>query len=410
MIFLDPIAGVGAIALTLIACQLPATFLLLSRLLKGARRQRPLQPRLNPKDPAIVSIVVPTLNEAHRVEPCLIGLSSQGDAVREILVVDSRSTDGTPAKVDAIAQKDPRIRLITDEALPDGWVGRPWALHTGFLQSDAHSEWVLGVDADTRPQAGLVASLLYEAQTQGYDMLSLSPRFILGTAGEWWLQPALLMTLIYRFDSAGVQLPSAERAMANGQCFLSRRTVLAKLKGYSCAASSFCDDVTLVREAARRGFKVGFLDGAEVISVRMYEGMAETWSGWGRSLDLKDSISRGQLWSDLWLLVSTQALPLPLLVFALLAIKFYGWQSVGSLMLLGAIALNTFLLLIRCGMQAAVTGSYDWSKASFFQSLSFWLSPLADPLAVIRIILSATQRSIQWRGRTYQSLGQSFEQ
>ncbi len=413
MTFSDPTAVVGVIALTLIALQLPATCLLLSRLLRGARRQRPLQPRFNPTDPAdqaIVSILVPTLNEAHRVEPCLIGLSGQGEAVREILVVDSHSTDGTPAKVAALAQKDARIRLITDEALPDGWVGRPWALHTGFLQSDANSDWVLGVDADTRPQPGLVASLLHEAQTQDYDMLSLSPRFMLGTAGEWWLQPALLMTLIYRFDSAGVQLPGAERTMANGQCFLSRRTVLAELKGYSCAASSFCDDVTLVRAAARLGFKVGFLDGAEVISVRMYEGMAETWSGWGRSLDLKDSISRGQLWSDLWLLISTQALPLPLLAVALLGIRLYGWQSVGSLMLLVAIALNTLLLLIRCGMQAAVTNSYDWSNASFFQALSFWLSPLADPLAVLRIILSATQRSIQWRGRTYQSSAQSLSQ
>lgn len=392
----------GALSLALLAIQLPATFLLLARLLRGAKRQRPIQPRRQTQlSEASVSIVVPTLNEAHRIKPCLVGLCAQGKAVREILVIDSQSTDGTQAVVKAIAQQDPRIRLLSDDPLPSGWVGRPWALHTGFLRSDAHSDWILGVDADTQPQPGLVESLLHEANRHSYDMVSLSPKFILKSAGEWWLQPAMLMTLIYRFDSAGVLKPGAERAMANGQCFLSRRSVLEKLDGYSCAARSFCDDVTLVRQAARKGFKVGFLDGAKVISVRMYEGMVETWNGWGRSLDLKDSISRPQLWSDVWLLVSTQMLPLSLLLIVGTWVGFYGWESVGSPMLVGAIALNLFLFVLRLGMQVAVAGSYDWSQSAPWQALFFWLSPLADPLAVLRIVISASQRSIQWRGRLY---------
>ena len=188
----------GVVAITLLAVQLPATFLLLARLLRGARRQRPIQPRQQTQPSvASVSVVVPTLNEAHRVEPCLAGLCAQGEAVREILVVDSRSTDGTQAVVEAIAQQDSRIRLISDDPLPSGWVGRPWALHTGFLRSDADSDWILGIDADTRPQRGLVESLLYEANRHSYDIVSLSPKFVLKSVGEWWLQPAMLMTLIY---------------------------------------------------------------------------------------------------------------------------------------------------------------------------------------------------------------------
>ena len=213
-------------------------------------------------------------------------------------------------------------------------------------------------------------------------MVSLSPKFILKSAGEWWLQPAMLMTLIYRFDSAGVQKPQAERAMANGQCFLSRRSALEQLDGYRCAATSFCDDVTLVREAARQGLMVGFLDGAKVISVRMYEGIIDTSRGWGRSLDLKDSISRAQMGSDLWLLISTQAIPIPLLMVAGVSIGLCGWERVCSPMLAGAITINIFLFAVRLGMQVAVTSSYDWSQCARLRSLFFWLSPLADPLAV----------------------------
>ena len=186
-----------------------------------------------------VSIVVPTLNEAERIGPTLAGLSRQSYEVREIIVVDSNSQDGTPDLVKAAQQQDPRFRLITDDPLPPGWVGRPWALHTGFLHSSEQSQWILGIDADTQPHPGLVASLVATAVAEGYDLVSLSPQFILKYPGECWLQPALLMTLLYRFDSAGVDTEAAERVMANGQCFLCRRSVLAQVGGYTTAQSSF---------------------------------------------------------------------------------------------------------------------------------------------------------------------------
>ena len=53
---------------------------------------------------------------------------------------------------------------------------------------------ILGLDADTQPQPGLVPALIAAATAEGYDLVSLSPRFILKGLGEIWLQPALLMT------------------------------------------------------------------------------------------------------------------------------------------------------------------------------------------------------------------------
>jgi dolichol-phosphate mannosyltransferase len=160
------------------------------------------------------------------------------------------------------------------------------------------------------PDPGLIAGLVKTAEAEKYDLVSLSPQFILKYPGECWLQPALLMTLLYRFDPAGVNTKQPERVMANGQCFLCRRRVLAAVDGYTTAGGSFCDDVTLARNIAAQGFKVGFLDGAKVLKVRMYEGALETWKEWGRSLDLKDASSRAQLWGDLWLLFAVQGLPL----------------------------------------------------------------------------------------------------
>lgn len=391
---LELIASAGLFLLLLL--QLPATLILLSRLLKGAKRLPPISPKATtPEQLGTVSIVVPTLNEATRISPCLKGLTQQGYEVREILVVDSHSTDGTPDLVKRAQVHDPRFRLLNDDPLPPGWVGRPWALHTGFLNSSEKSDWILGIDADTQPQSGLVAAMIATAQAQGYDLLSLSPQFQLKSAGEWWLQPALLMTLLYRFDVAGVKPNPPERVMANGQCFLARREVLSALGGYSAAKGSFCDDVTLARYAAQQGYQVGFLDGAKLIKVRMYEGLKETWQEWGRSLDLKDASTPSLLFLELWLLFALQALPLPLFVGLI-------WELLKGetgLMFLLVGGLNSALVLMRIGLLFAVAPSYDRAQDS--SAWLFWLSPFADALAVFRIFLSASKRPKQWRGRVY---------
>ena len=386
--------------LLLLLLQLPAVFLLLGRILRGPFRHTPLNPILGKCDrPSSVSVVVPTLNEALRVSPCLEGLAAQDQTVREILVVDSRSTDGTGDLVLAAGKKDPRFKLMTDDPLPHNWVGRPWALHSGFLATSTDSQWVLGIDADTQPQPGLVASLVQTAESEGYDLISLSPRFILYHPGEIWLQPALLMTLVYRFGAAGETGNSPDRVMANGQCFLCKRSLLESLDGYTGARNSFCDDVTLARNAARMGAKVGFLDGANVIKVRMYDGIQETWDEWGRSLDLKDAAQPGQVWCDLWFLTMVQGLPIVLLPLALTL-----WLGLGitTLPVLGLLVTNLMLLVMRLGLGFAIAPSYDLSGAT--GKGWFWLSFLADPAAVYRIFLSSTRQPKSWRGRTYEGI------
>jgi dolichol-phosphate mannosyltransferase len=391
------IDALSAFSLMVLAIQLPAIAILLSRLLQAPRRLPPLSPQPTTSDQfGKVSVLVPTLNESERIDPCLQGLSSQSYEVREIIVIDSRSQDGTVEKVKAVQSKDPRFRLLTDDPLPAGWIGRPWALHTGFLYSSEQSQWILGIDADTIPQPQLVASLIAIAEAKGYDLVSLAPRFILKSPGELWLQPALLITLIYRFGAAGSPADGSERVMANGQCFLCRRSLLVDLDGYSSARNSFCDDVTLARYAAQKGAKVGFLDGSNLLKVRMYEGAAETWKEWGRSLDLKDACSPAQKWGDLGFLFAVQGLPaIATLLFTCAALSNHT-----SLFVWIALAINSGLMVMRFALVGAIANSYDLSQAQ--QKWLFWLSPLADPLAVLRIALSSFQKPTQWRGRTYE--------
>ena len=372
----------------LAALQGLALLLVIVRLLPGRRRRPPVAPIPEGVEGTSVSVVVATLNEARRIGPCLAGLAKQGAPLREVIVVDSHSKDATPAMVEEVAARDPRFRLVNDPPLPAGWVGKVWALQHGL--GEATSEWVLGIDADTEPQPGMVAAVVQAAQAMRYDVVSFAPQFADMTSAEQWLQPSMLLTLVYRFGAAGMADPPPDRVMANGQCFLARREVLLGNGGYEVSRQSWADDVTLARSLASRGVRVGFLDGSRLYKVRAYDSLGHMWREWGRSFDLSDATTRVRQWFDVLYIALAQGMPwLVLLAFALGALSA---QTPAGLVLL---RLNQTLVAIRVLMLLALWGSYER------RSMGFWLSPLADPVAAWRLILSTVRRPKGWRGRTF---------
>lgn len=380
----------------LLAVQTLALLVLLARLLPGRTRRPPVEPLLAPRTDTTVTVVVATLNEAHRIGPCLEGLMAQREPLLETLVVDSNSTDGTRELVAAAAARDPRIRLVSDGALPDGWVGKVWALETGLRE--ARGEWILGIDADTVPAPGLVGAVVSAAERDRFEVASFAPRFEGQGAGERFVQPAMLVTLVYRCGAAGATQDAPERVLANGQCFLARRDVLERHGGYAPARLSFSDDVTLARHLAARGTRVGFLDGSRIIAVRSYASLREMWREWGRSFDLKDATPRWRRWPDLLLVWAVQALPLPVIVLVL-ALLLAGRVAPEATMLAQALLLvNGSALLVRLMMLVALRGSYAE------RGLPYWGSPLADLPAAWRLTLSTLRTPRRWRGRSYSGL------
>ncbi len=386
--------GTTGLLTALLGVQAPLLLVLISRLLPGRTRRPPVPPSETPRIDTTVSVIVATLNEAARLGPCLRGLMAQTDPLVEILVVDSRSTDGTREMVQEAAVHDSRVRLLTDDPLPDGWVGKVWALETGRRQ--ARGEWILGIDADTIPAPGLVGGVIAAAERDGFDVASFAPQFVGQTPAERLVQPAMLTTLVYRCGAAGATQPPPDRVLANGQCFLVRRALLDQHGGYAPARASFADDVTLARHLARRGARVGFLDGSRVIQVRAYTSLREMWREWGRSFDLKDATAPWRRWLDVALVWAVQALPLPLLV----AGGLYGWRGEGTMSaaVRALMLVNGLALVIRLSLLVALRTSYAE------RGPSFWLSWLADVPAAIRLTISTLRTPQQWRGRSYSAI------
>ena len=167
-----------------------------TRLVKVAATVPPVRPTLTPL--SSISVVVPARDEAARIGPLLEAIVG-APCVGEVIVVDDQSSDAT-----ADIARRAGARVIEGTPLPDGWAGKAWALQQGI--EAARSDWVVTLDADTRPAPMLPGALVARATGDRFDLLTVGGRFDLPTAGSRWLHASMLTTLVYRFGPPGVSV------------------------------------------------------------------------------------------------------------------------------------------------------------------------------------------------------------
>ncbi len=143
-------------------------------------------------------------------------------------------------------------------------------------------------------------------------------------------------------------------------------------------AGDVVEDVALARHLARRGRRVDFLDAGHLLRVELYGSLAATWSGWGRSIGLPGVEARWRQGADFATLLLT--LPLPLL----------------RLVSGRADPIDLIALIARIGTLAGTRTAFSRNDAAY------WLSPLADAVAVAAVAASALRRTHTWSGRTYE--------
>ncbi|HEX8998079.1 MAG TPA: glycosyltransferase family 2 protein [Ktedonobacterales bacterium] len=372
--------------LPLVAAEATLGVRVMARFIHG-RSGVTLDARRMPTTTERIGVILPTLNEARRVGPCLDGLLTQGPEVAEILVVDTGSTDGTQALVAGYAERDTRVRLVDASPIPAGWNGKAWGLERGLRQLSDACHWALTIDADTRPAPGLARALLAHAEQSSEAAFSVATRQELGGAGEGLLHPALLTTLVYRFGPPGHASARVSQTQANGQCCLFRRDTLEAVGGFAAVRESICEDVTIARLLVSKGARVGFYEAGDLISVRMYEGWREMWRNWTRSLPMRDRFFGVAGALGLLEVTCAQALA-PLTLLALLAT----WRPLEPLRA-ALLAVTLTLTALRVGTLFGVARAYTR------RPWTFWLSPLCDLPVALQLWRSALRRRHIWRGR-----------
>lgn len=319
-----------------------------------------------------VTVLIPVRNEAENIVELIDSLTKQSHLKSlEIIFIDDSSTDGTTKLLKTALSEGAPIKIVSAPALPQGWLGKPWALQQGYLV--ARGEIIVTLDADVRLQPGAISQSI--AMMGDRDFISPYPKQIAKTFSERLVQPLLQWSWM-----TTVPLRLAERsgrtslAVANGQFFVVKKSALDLISGFQIIAPEVLDDMKLARALITAGARGGVADGSTLAQTRMYKNFGEIKAGYGKSL---------------WSAFST-----PLGSGAAIAFIFLTGITPVLIWFSGnPIGLFTYEVIVITRMLSARR-----SGGRIFDSL---LHPISSGILIYLIIYSWRARGkVQWKGRT----------
>src|SRR5208282_3388452 len=212
-------------------------------------------PRLDPTAPTAttaplprISVVIAARNEELDLPDTLDCLLVQDYPNLEILVVEDGSTDRTRDVIDARA---PRVRRVNPPPLPSGWVGKNWACWNGAQA--ATGEWILFEDADVHTHPGTVRTTFEWARREHADLAAIAPKVDMQSFWERLVLPFYVQVVLTYFRTPHVNRPGSKTAMANGQFWMTPRTVYFAMGGHEAIRSIVLEDVAIARRYRAAG-------------------------------------------------------------------------------------------------------------------------------------------------------------
>lgn len=322
-----------------------------------------------------ISLLIPARNERENLPALLAALREQTHPPLEIIVCDDRSDDGTGEWLADNAERL-GVRWFLSADRPEGWVGKTWACHQ--LGQRASGEWLLFLDADTRPAPeflAVMASAFAETDALLVTVLPSLPAAGVGDALIVGMVPFGVLTTLPLWLAENH--PNPGFAFANGQALALRREDYLELLPHQRVRGAFVEDMQLATMTKRLGRRVRIVDARRVFEVRMYQSTVEAIDGFSKNAA---EITRG---------------PLRALLIALTAAVAYALPLVGA-------ALGNVLGWVLIGANVLLFGAVWWMFG--MSPLLGLVYPAAVLLSIIIMVRSARWHitgRVRWKGRTY---------
>jgi len=343
---------------------------------------------LEPGDPAtLVSVVIPARDEARNLGACLDGVLAQDHPALQVVVIDDGSSDETGAILADYAARDARIVAVSgDGALPEGWFGKPWALHRA--QARADGEWLLFIDADVRLEPGAVSRALGYAAREEQEMLTGFGNLVLESFWERVLQPAIGGLVLAANDLDVINDPTVEgRDIANGQFIFISREAYDAVGGHEAVRANILDDIGLARALSEHALPYRCLYLLRLFRCRMYTGLGEIWEGWSKNLFASMDYSWGWLSYAVFLTIMASQVGPAILALSLAGVIGGEWAIWGAIIMV---------------QMHAVRLAVDWI---FEQPKRYAITHVpANFLMILLMVHSGLKGSfgrVSWKGREY---------
>ncbi len=369
-----------------------------------------------------VCILVPARNESESLPDTLPHLLAQDYPGKfSVMLVDDRSSDDTAEvakRLSAEAPQPDRLTIIKGKDLPDGWVGKVWAMEQGARAagvltentesvseandsassiSDSTSKYVLLTDADILHAPGSLRRLVTESESGRLALNSRMARLRCRSFAEHLLIPPFVFFFNLLYPMRTVNDPQNKMAAAAGGCVLLSSAALRKAGGFACIKNDLIDDVNLARQIKQLGEPIRLsLSQQEVESLRAYDTLSSIWKMVRRTAFTELKYSFPRLALSLLGILFLFGLP-PLAVISGLGLM--GWSSLnpgGPLLWGGILALKGLL-------SWAIMSAVYQPGVQFFKLPRIWMVtlPLAGILYGGMTLDSAlrylTERQTGWR-------------
>ena len=336
----------------------------------------------------VVSVLIPARDEERNLAHCLDTVLRQGEVLKEILVYNDHSVDGTAEIISRYAKMDNRLRPVAAAPLPAGWCGKNFAC--AQLANEARGEWLLFLDADVRLLDGAAARMLSETRERKLPLLSCWPRQTVVGFWEKALMPMLNFVVFTLFPAPlSLERMDASLGLAHGACLLVERESYTAFGGHAMVRGEIFEDTRLAQEWRASGRRGVCLDGRGVVNVRMYGSFREIWDGFQKNF-FPGFRRESSFWTFMAFHLVVFLCPFIMIPFAMND----GARASVLLITIASVLLIRILLAIRFGQ--------SW--------WSVLLHPVSETILIALGLASwwrcKSGRGVEWKGRQYRTKSQ----
>jgi chlorobactene glucosyltransferase len=347
-----------------------------------------------PYNAPLISVCVPARNEEHNLRTCIEAILAQTYPNFELIVLDDRSTDATPAILKGLS-KDWHLHALKGSKLPAGWAGKPYALHQA--SRTARGVWLCFVDADTFLTPEALASCYAKAVETHADLFTVMTYQITGTFWEKVVLPLVMTALSVGFSPRKVNDPNRSDAIANGQFIMIKRSVYDAVGGYERIKSQIVEDKAIAELIKGSGYRLVVADGKKLVRTRMYTSLPLMWEGWTKNIYLglreQPALLLLGAFGAFLLVIAAFILPLWPLLGLFLYLSAGGWMALT--IIAEALILWCVLIYVRSNVAHGM-GIPRWYALT---------TPLGAAVFTAMMLTSSWKvlsgRGITWKGRKY---------